>query len=71
MSADELQQLGCESWRHVMPDVRKLVYEWRDEGLCEVLQKGAVVDGDEGDVSGPIRVRRVDNGEGDEEQLQR
>jgi hypothetical protein len=42
-----------------MPEVRKLVYELRDEGGCEVLQKGAVVTEAESDVIGPIRVRRV------------
>ena len=43
-----------------MPEVRSLVYEWRNEGLCEVLQKGVVVDAQEGDVNGPIRVRRTE-----------
>lgn len=41
-----------------MPDVRRLVYDLRDEGGCEVLQKGEIVTDAESDVSGPIRVRR-------------
>lgn len=45
-----------------MPEVRRLVYELRDDGECEVLQKGEVVDAQESEVSGPIRVRRIDNG---------
>lgn len=59
----ELSELGCETWRDAMPEVRRLVYELRDEGGCEVLQKGEVIDVPEIEVSGPIRVRRVD-GEG-------
>jgi len=43
-----------------MPKVRRFVYELRDEGGCEVLQKGEVITGPERDVSGPIRVRRVE-----------
>ena len=48
-----------------MPDVRRLVYGLRDQGACEVLQKGEVVTAAESDVAGPIRVRRVAN-DGDE-----
>ena len=43
-----------------MPDVRKLVYELREEGECEVLQKGEVVWCGESEIVGPIRVRRVE-----------
>ena len=43
-----------------MPEIRKLVYELRDEGGCEVLQKGVVVVEAEDDVTGPIRVRRTE-----------
>jgi hypothetical protein len=42
-----------------MPEVRRLVYGLRDEGGCEVLQKGELVTEAESDVSGPIRVRSV------------
>lgn len=62
LTVDELRQLGCETWRDAMPEVRRLVYELRDDGECEVLQKGEVVDAQESEVSGPIRVRRIDNG---------
>ena len=50
-----------------MPEVRKLVYELRDGGGCEVLQKGVVVVDDQEDVRGPIRVRRREGGGGDED----
>ena len=43
-----------------MPEIRRLVYELRDEGGCEVLQKGVVVVGAEENVTGPIRVRRTE-----------
>jgi hypothetical protein len=60
LSPDELQAIGCETWREAMPEIRKLVYELRDEGGCEVLQKGIVVVDAEEDVRGPIRVRRTE-----------
>ena len=60
LSAQELDDLGFETWRDAMPDVRRLVYDLRDQGGCEVLQKGEVITEAEGDVTGPIRVRRVD-----------
>ena len=59
LSADELSELGFETWRDAMPEVRRLVYELRDEGGCEVLQKGEVITEAETDVTGPIRVRRA------------
>jgi hypothetical protein len=69
LSAEELSELGYETWRDAMPEVRGLVYALRDEGGCEVLQKGEVVTEAESDVSGPIRVRRVTgsgSGDGDD-----
>ena len=59
LSTQELGDLGFETWRDAMPEVRRLVYELRDDGGCEVLQKGELVTGAEKDISGPIRVRRV------------
>jgi hypothetical protein len=43
-----------------MPEIRRLIYELRDEGGCEVLQKGVVIVEAEEDVTGPIRVRRTE-----------
>jgi hypothetical protein len=60
LSPDELQAIGCETWREAMPEIRRLVYELRDEGGCEVLQKGVVVVETEENVTGPIRVRRTE-----------
>jgi hypothetical protein len=59
LSAEELSELGFGTWRDAMPEVRGLVYALRDEGGCEVLQKGQVINEAEIDVSGPIRVRRL------------
>lgn len=63
LSAEELSASPFGTWRDAMPAVRGLVYQLRDLGACEVLQKGEVVTAAEGDVSGPIRVRRVDGGD--------
>jgi len=52
--------MECETWREAMPVIRRTVYGLRDEGGCEVLQKGIVVVEREEDVKGPIRVRRIE-----------
>jgi len=62
LSTQELSDLGFETWRDAMPEVRRLVYGLRDEGGCEVLQKGQVITEAESDVIGPIRVRRGGDG---------
>lgn len=61
LTADELSELGCAEWRDAMGQVREMVWQWRDAGRCEVLQKGSVLDPDTRleDVVGPIRVRRT------------
>jgi len=60
LSSTELRSLGLESWRDAMPAVRELVWQLRDAGKCEVLQRGEVLGDEVGleDVKGPIRVRR-------------
>lgn len=67
LSVEELRALGLESWRDAMPDVRRFAFELRARGECEVLQKGEVVVGDEEDVRGPIRVRRIECDHGDKD----
>jgi len=44
-----------------MPGIRDRVWELRDRGEVEILQKGEVLGWDVGveDVRGPIRVRKV------------
>jgi hypothetical protein len=59
-SAAELRILGASEWRDTMDEVRQVVWEKRELGDVEVLQKGEVVDVRSlGDVKGPIRVRKV------------
>jgi len=60
LSPEELRAMECETWREAMPVIRRTVYGLRDEGGCEVLQKGIVVVEREEDVKGPIRVRRIE-----------
>nr|OQO24455.1 hypothetical protein B0A51_08564 [Rachicladosporium sp. CCFEE 5018] len=66
----DLAELGAETWREAMPAVRKIVFEWRAEGKCEVLQKSEVLGEDVRleDVKGPIRVRRTHTFTGEEEE---
>ena len=56
----ELAALGYTNWRDGIPAVRELAFDMRALGYCEILQKGAVLDGDVDlmEVEGPIRIRR-------------
>ncbi|KAF2798765.1 hypothetical protein K505DRAFT_232559 [Melanomma pulvis-pyrius CBS 109.77] len=58
-SAAELQMLNARSWRDAMEHVREVLWELREEGKVEILQRGEVLGDDVGlgDVRGPIRVR--------------
>jgi hypothetical protein len=64
LSSAELESCGVQGWRDVMPLVRELVAELREEGECEVLQRGTVLEGELGggleEVVGPVRVRRTE-----------
>ena len=60
LSASELSTLNAPDWRATMDDVRSLVWEMREAGEVEVLQKGETVDVSRlEDIKGPIRVRKV------------
>lgn len=60
LSASDLSSLGALDWRATMDDVRELVWELREQGEVEVLQKGEVLDvANLSDIRGPIRVRKV------------
>ncbi|USW48863.1 Putative winged helix-like DNA-binding domain superfamily [Septoria linicola] len=60
LTTDELRQLQFHEWRDAMPAIRGAAWALRDEGRCEIVQKGKSV-GDIGpeDVRGPIRIRRA------------
>jgi hypothetical protein len=60
LSSAELEALQAHDWRATMDDVRELVWEMREVGEVEVMQKGQVLDVQSlVDVKGPIRVRKV------------
>jgi hypothetical protein len=60
LSAPELQSLGVSEWRDTMGAVRQVVWEKREAGEVEVMQKGEVVDAESlEDIRGPIRARKV------------
>lgn len=63
LSSTELAQLEAERWRDAMPDIREVVWEMRERGEVEVLQKGEVTDVSLEDVHGPVRVRYKRTGE--------
>ncbi|BFZ62770.1 hypothetical protein YB2330_003880 [Saitoella coloradoensis] len=45
-------------WRDYMDATRKIVFEMRDQGELEVMQKGKVVEVGLEEMRGPIRMRR-------------
>jgi hypothetical protein len=59
-SAAELQTLGASEWRNTMDAVRQVMWEKREAGEVEVMQKGEVVDAESlEDIRGPMRLRKV------------
>lgn len=60
LSADDLKDAGADTWRDLMPAIRKYAFELRDEGVVEILQKGVVLPLDQslGETMGPIRLRK-------------
>ena len=61
LSSAELSAAGRADWRELMPLVRALLFEMRDRGEVEILQKGEVLAGSVrlDDVKGPVRARLV------------
>ena len=61
LTAAELEATGASHWRDLMPEVREILWEMRQRGEVEVLQKGMLVPDQVTleDVRGPIRARRV------------
>lgn len=60
LSTEELCALDASEWRDTMDDVRQMVWEKREAGEVEVMQKGVVVDVESlADLRGPIRLRNV------------
>lgn len=64
LSAGELRETGASSWRDLMPALRILAFELRDQGKIEIMQKGTVLSTEQSleRISGPIRLRRVTDG---------
>lgn len=64
LSAAELRETGASSWRDLMPALRILAFELRDQGRIEIMQKGTVLSTEQSleETSGPIRLRRVTDG---------
>ena len=60
LSTNELDILGVSNWRDLMPMVRIVLWEMRDRGEVEILQRGSPIPSTIGvqDVQGPIRARK-------------
>ncbi|KAL2045186.1 hypothetical protein N7G274_002268 [Stereocaulon virgatum] len=61
LTTAELTALGYSDWRDLMPEVREMLQDRRQNGRVEILQKGSLVSGDVEvrDLKGPIRARNV------------
>lgn len=59
-SKAELDSLDAPDWRSTMDNVREVVWQLREDGEVEVMQKGEVINAARlEEVRGPIRVRRI------------
>ena len=60
LTAAELKACGASDWRSLMPAIRGILWNLREKGEVEILQKGLLVQGVElEDLKGPIRARKV------------
>ena len=61
LSNDELRRTGASSWRDLMPALRIMAFELRDQGKIQILQKGSILPETQGieDTTGPIRIRHA------------
>ncbi|KAM0798895.1 hypothetical protein BDR22DRAFT_890729 [Usnea florida] len=61
LTAPELKACGASDWRSLMPAVRDILWDMREQGQVEILQKGVVVPQGVApdDVKGPLRARKV------------
>jgi hypothetical protein len=60
LSTEELRAMDASEWRDTMDNVRHVVWEKKEAGEVEVMQKGEVVHVESlEDIRGPIRVRNV------------
>ena len=62
LSNTELRDSGAQTWRDLMPMLRILCFQLRDDGEVEILQRGHVIPLSTAleEVSGPIRVRNAE-----------
>lgn len=61
LMAAELKACGTSDWRSLMPATRDILWNMREKGEVDILQKGFVVpEGIElADIKGPIRARKI------------
>ena len=60
LTSNQVQLVGANNWRELMPRIRELCCALRDEGKVEILQQGVALASDTKleDIKGPIRVRK-------------
>lgn len=58
LSREELNILEATDWRHAMDNIRQVVWEKREAGEVEIMQKGQAVEATSlEEIRGPIRIR--------------
>ena len=57
----ELKACGTSDWRSLMPAVRDILWNMREKGEVEILQKGSLVpeNTEAAEINGPIRARKI------------
>lgn len=60
LNTGQLHALGASQWRDLMPQVREMLWDMRQHGHVEILQKGSLVADtiQLEDLKGPIRARK-------------
>lgn len=63
LSSADIRALGASEWRELMPRVREILWEMRDRGEVEIMQRGEPIAAESNleDIRGPIRARRPCN----------
>jgi Protein of unknown function (DUF3253) len=60
LSTAELERTGADSWRDLMPAIRELSFQLRNQGELDILQRGEVLPESQTleQTVGPIRLRK-------------
>ncbi|ETS87166.1 hypothetical protein PFICI_00994 [Pestalotiopsis fici W106-1] len=68
LTEDELHSLDCSDWRAAMDPIRREAWSLKERSLLDITQKGEVVAAhDLDEIHGPVRLRRIPEGSGSQQ----